>query len=97
MQAILGNFLAPGLADRYLAANAVEGQLTEEREIPGRPDNLYHPVDGLHRTRGRFGLPRHDLRLAAPSGTARGLAVAAGLILAGGLGLAMSRMTPRLR
>ncbi len=97
MQAILGNFLAPGFADRYLAANAVDGQLTEETEVPGRPDNLYHPVDGLHRTRGRFGLPHNSLRLAAPSGTTRGLAVAAGLILAGGLGFAMSRMTPRLR
>ena len=51
----------------------VEGQMTEEREIPGRPNNLYHPVDGLHRTRGRFGLPHNSLRLTAPSGAARGL------------------------
>ncbi|CAO3432553.1 SDR family oxidoreductase [Azospirillum endophyticum] len=95
MQAILGNLLAPGFADRYLASTAVEGQMTEEREIPGRPDNLYHPVDGLHRTRGRFGLPHNALRLTAPSAAARGVAVAAGLILAGGLGFAMSRMAHR--
>lgn len=97
MQAILGNFLAPGFADRYLANTAVDGQMTEERETPGRPDNLYHPVDGLHRTRGRFGLPHNTLRLTAPSAAARGVAVAAGFLLAGGLGFAMSRMTPRLR
>lgn len=95
MQAILGNFLAPGFADRYLANTAVEGQMTEEQEIPGRPDNLYHPVYGLHRARGRFGLPHNSLRLTAPSGAARGLAMAAGLILAGGLGFMMSRATHR--
>ncbi|MBY6262487.1 SDR family NAD(P)-dependent oxidoreductase [Azospirillum sp. 412522] len=95
MEAILGTFLAPGFADRYLANTAVDGQMTEEREIPGRPDNLYHPVDGLHRIRGRFGLPHNSLRLKAPGGAARGIAMAAGLILAGGLGFAMSRMAHR--
>ncbi|WP_042694303.1 SDR family oxidoreductase [Azospirillum sp. B506] len=95
MQAILGTFLAPGFADRYLAKTAVEGQMTQEHEIPGRSDNLYHPVDGLHRTRGRFGLPHNSLRLTAPSAAARGIAMAAGLILAGGLGFAISRIARR--
>ncbi|PWC39378.1 SDR family oxidoreductase [Azospirillum sp. TSO35-2] len=95
MQAILGNFLVPGFADRYLARNAVDGQETDERETPGRPDNLYHPVEGLHRTRGRFGLPHHSLRLTASGRVARSAAVAAGLILAGGLGYAISRLQPR--
>ncbi|PWC89431.1 short-chain dehydrogenase [Azospirillum sp. TSH100] len=95
MQAILGTLLAPGFADRYLAKTAVEGQMTDELEIPNRPDNLYQPVSGLHRTRGRFGLPHNSLRLTAPSSAARGIAMAAGLLLAGGVGFMVSRMTHR--
>lgn len=86
VEAILGNDLLPGIADRYLAHTAVEGQETEEREQPGRPDNLFQPVEGLHRTSGRFGEPRHRLRLVSDSGTMRGAALATGLLLAGGLG-----------
>ncbi len=52
--AILGNKVAPGLFDRYLATAAYEGQQTGEPEDAGRADNLYEPVPGLHRTRGRF-------------------------------------------
>ncbi|MBP2301017.1 SDR family oxidoreductase [Azospirillum picis] len=91
IQAILGNSLAPGLVDRYLADTAVEGQETGEPETPGRPDNLYHPVEGLHRTRGRFGLPHNDLRLTPSERTARSMAIATGLILAGGVGYALAR------
>ncbi|SMH45893.1 SDR family oxidoreductase [Azospirillum agricola] len=86
VEAILGNSLLPGVGDRYLAHAAVEGQETEERERPGRPDNLFQPVEGLHRTRGRFGLPRHRLRLVAGAGAVRGTALMAGLVLAGGFG-----------
>jgi NAD(P)-dependent dehydrogenase (short-subunit alcohol dehydrogenase family) len=86
MQAILGNFALPGFADQYLADNAVEGQLTAERDDPGRPDNLYQTVPGWHRMRGRFGLPRHHLALTASGGTARATAFAAGVALVGGLG-----------
>ena len=52
--AIIGNKIAPGLLDRYLANAAYEGQQTAEPEDAGRADNLYEPVPGLHRTRGRF-------------------------------------------
>ena len=55
--AIIGNKLAPGLGDWYLARNGFESQQTSDREDPDRPDNLWHPVDherdfGAH---GRFG------------------------------------------
>ncbi|MDU9035229.1 SDR family oxidoreductase [Pseudomonas corrugata] len=53
-QAILGGMLMPGLLDRITAKRAWDGQLTDEDEEPGRPDNLYKPVDGLARTCGRF-------------------------------------------
>jgi NAD(P)-dependent dehydrogenase (short-subunit alcohol dehydrogenase family) len=52
--AILGDKVAPGLADRYLAGNGYDSQQTDEPEDPDRPDNLYEPVHGLHRTHGRF-------------------------------------------
>lgn len=52
--ALLVDKLAPGLADRYLAATAFGGQQTDEPEAPNRPDNLYQPVAGLHATHGRF-------------------------------------------
>ena len=87
MQAILGNFLAPQYADYYLGRTAVEGQQTTERDTPNRPDNLFEPVNGQHRMRGRFGLPRHRLHLTASGPTARLATVAAGSALAVGLGL----------
>ena len=87
MEAILGNFLAPQYADYYLGRNAVEGQQTAERDRPDRPDNLFEPVNGQHRMRGRFGLPRHRLRLTSSGPTARIATVTAGSALAVGLGL----------
>jgi NADP-dependent 3-hydroxy acid dehydrogenase YdfG len=87
MEAILGNFLVPQYADRYLARTAVEGQQTPERDSPNRPDNLFEPVNGQHRMRGRFGLPRHHLRLTASGSAARFATVAAGSALAVGIGL----------
>lgn len=54
LQAIVGTMLAPGLLDRMMAKQAYEGQLTGET-LPERADNLFEPVDGCHRTEGRFG------------------------------------------
>jgi NAD(P)-dependent dehydrogenase (short-subunit alcohol dehydrogenase family) len=87
MEAILGNFLLPRYADSYLARTAVEGQQTATPEPSQRPDNLFEPVDGQHRMRGRFGLPRHHLRLTSSGPTARIATVAAGSALAVCLGL----------
>lgn len=54
--AIVGNSIAPGLADRYLARTGYAAQQTREPEDPDRPHNLWEPVDstrdfGAH---GRF-------------------------------------------
>ena len=97
MQAILGNSALPGFADRYLAGNAVEGQLTAEPERQGRPDNLFETVPGLHRMRGRFGLPRQHLRLASSGAAARAATFAAGAALAGGLGFLAHAALTRAR
>lgn len=42
---ILGNKLAPGFADRYLAENGYEAQQTDEPVDPDREDNLFDPAD----------------------------------------------------
>ncbi len=54
IQAILGNRLAPGLLDRYLAKTAYSGQQTAEWEDPNRPANLWEPVEGRQGARGDF-------------------------------------------
>lgn len=51
--AIYGNKLAPGLADRYLAANGFRSQMRDEPE-EDRPDNLWSPVAGDHGAHGIF-------------------------------------------
>jgi hypothetical protein len=53
IQAIVGNKLAPGLADRYLAARGYTRQLTGEPNTQP-PANLFAPVAGDHGARGRF-------------------------------------------
>jgi short-subunit dehydrogenase len=54
VEAIVGNKIAPGLLDRYLAKNGFSSQQTSEPEDPNRPDNLWQPVDGDHGAHGTF-------------------------------------------
>jgi short-subunit dehydrogenase len=55
VRAIVGNKLAPRLADRYLARNGFDSQQIQgERVEPDRPDNLFAPVPGEAATHGRF-------------------------------------------
>jgi NAD(P)-dependent dehydrogenase (short-subunit alcohol dehydrogenase family) len=42
---ILANRVVPALLDRYLAKTGYDSQQTPSRESPGRPDNLWEPVD----------------------------------------------------
>jgi NAD(P)-dependent dehydrogenase (short-subunit alcohol dehydrogenase family) len=88
--AIVGNKLAPGLGDWYLAKNGYESQQTSEPENPNRRFNLWQPVDddrdfGAH---GRFGvrarssswqlwLTLHRSTVAACGMIAAGVALAA--------------------
>ena len=53
-QAIIGNKLMPGFMDRFMANNAYEGQFEEKAGEAWQEGNLFHPVTGAHRTRGRF-------------------------------------------
>jgi NAD(P)-dependent dehydrogenase (short-subunit alcohol dehydrogenase family) len=52
--AILGNKVAPWLADWYLARAGFASQQTAEPADPRRPDNLWEPVPGDHGAHGRF-------------------------------------------
>ena len=89
VEAIVGDKLASGLADRYLARRGVTAQYEPPQEA-ARPDNLFEPVPGLHRTRGRFTresrrrapglwLSRHRTWIAGAATLATAALVAAGL------------------
>jgi len=85
--AILGNRIAPGLIDRYLASNGFESQQTAERDDPNRPDNLWEPVPGDHGAHGTFDDRSADWSLQAWAITHR--RVTLGALLAAGAALAM--------
>jgi NAD(P)-dependent dehydrogenase (short-subunit alcohol dehydrogenase family) len=84
IEAILGTRIAPGLLDRYLARTAYEGQMTDERERPGRADNLFAPLPGDFGAHGRFGrrARRHS---AAFWATRHRKALALGMLAAAGV------------
>lgn len=53
-KAILGEKIAPGFADRYLAKHGYDSQQTDEPIAEGRRDNLYEPLPGDHGAHGSF-------------------------------------------
>ena len=54
VQAIVGNKVAPGFADHYLARTAFKGQQRDESLPPDRKDNLFEPVEGDFGAHGPF-------------------------------------------
>jgi short-subunit dehydrogenase len=54
IKAVVGNAVAPGLADRYLARTGYDSQQTDEPVDPDRPDNLFEPVPGDQAAHGPF-------------------------------------------
>jgi NAD(P)-dependent dehydrogenase (short-subunit alcohol dehydrogenase family) len=54
VEAIVGDKIAPGLADRYLARHGYDAQQTEEPVEEGRRDNLWEPLPGDHGAHGSF-------------------------------------------
>lgn len=53
-KAIIGNKIAPGIADKILAKNGYKGQMTTIPEDPGRQNNLWEPIKGDHGAHGDF-------------------------------------------
>jgi NAD(P)-dependent dehydrogenase (short-subunit alcohol dehydrogenase family) len=87
--ALLGNAIAPGVADRYLARTGFDSQQTDTPAQPGRPDNLFEPLPGERSAHGDFDdraharseqweLTRHRLGLAGSGLAASLLAWGAG-------------------
>jgi short-subunit dehydrogenase len=55
VMAILGNRVAPSIADRYLARTGFKGQQIQGKPVsPDRPDNLFAPLPQLAATHGIF-------------------------------------------
>jgi NAD(P)-dependent dehydrogenase (short-subunit alcohol dehydrogenase family) len=78
---IIGNTVAPGYLDRYLARKAVAGQQTDAPLVPDRTDNLDRPVTRLHRVRGSFSKESADHAMLIPGEIARAATVALGAAL----------------
>jgi NAD(P)-dependent dehydrogenase (short-subunit alcohol dehydrogenase family) len=54
VRTLLGDKIAPGLLDRYLARTGYDAQQTEESVEPERPSNLWEPLPGDRGTHGIF-------------------------------------------
>jgi len=54
VKAIIGNRLAPGFADRYLAKHGYGTQMGEASKPASAPSNLFQPVPGHQAAHGRF-------------------------------------------
>jgi hypothetical protein len=92
VQAIVGNKLAPGLADRYLARTGVSGQQVSGMPVsPDRPDNLYEPVTDKAATHGMFDDQAKTISPQLWATTHRGM-LAAGVAGAGALAAGLTRI-----
>jgi NAD(P)-dependent dehydrogenase (short-subunit alcohol dehydrogenase family) len=95
---ILANKIVPALLDRYLARTGYDSQQTAQQAEPGRPDNLWAPVDDAaghdHGARGVFDDRSHDrspqLWMSHHAGALTG-AVAGSAILGGVLAARRAR------
>ncbi|GAA1433161.1 SDR family oxidoreductase [Microlunatus lacustris] len=93
---LLGNAVAPGLLDRYLARTGFSDQQVDEPEDEGRPDNLFTPLDGAGgRDFGAHGTFDDRAKESSVqqwlSHRAGPLAAGAGVLLAGGLAALVAR------
>ena len=85
---ILANRIGQALLDRYLARTGYGSQQTAEKAAPGRPDNLWEPVDDPagrdHGAHGGFDDRSHDrspqLWMSQHAGLVSGLAAGAALL-----------------
>ena len=85
---IAGNRIIPALLDRYLARTGYDSQQTGEKVAPGRPDNLWEPVDGPsghdYGPRGIFDNIAHDRSPQLWMSQHAGLLTAAAAAILGG-------------
>jgi NAD(P)-dependent dehydrogenase (short-subunit alcohol dehydrogenase family) len=86
LEAIVGNKIVPGYADRHLARTGYEGQFTKQPEDPNRKDNLWEPLPGDHGAHGPFSAQSHSFspQLWASENRALLASCFAGIVLAVG-------------
>ena len=77
--AIIGQRLAPGLLDRYLARTGYRSQQTAEPAAADRRDNLEEPMPGDLGARGDFSAHAHEHSLQAWASTHRRTLLGAGV------------------
>jgi short-subunit dehydrogenase len=94
LKAILGQKLAPALADRFLARSGYAAQQRPEPDDPGRPDNLFEPLPGDRGAEGPFGAESRGSSLQLWLRRHRALGVAASAVLAGAGLAAAARRRP---
>jgi hypothetical protein len=90
VEAIVGEKIAPGIADHYLARHGYEDQQTSEPLAKNRRDNLWTPVPGDHGAHGTFDAAAKSRSIEWSlakhrSGILAGVITALGLLLAGRL------------
>ena len=89
IRTVVGNALAPRVADAILARNGYAAQQTDEAEDPARADNLFEPVGLDVAAAGRFGAESRGRALRVSGRLARragALAVGGALVGAAALG-----------
>ena len=94
IESIVGTMVYPPLLDRIVAKSGFNQQITDTRDPPDRPDNLYEPVKADVGARGRFGDEAMPTALTLDATHARigaGAAAVAALALAVGAGFAWGR------
>ena len=85
VKAIVGQRIAAGYADHYLARNGYDAQMTSEPVSPNRPDNLWNSAPGDFAAHGTFDAEARDMSWQLKLNTHRGLVTAAVIGVAGGL------------
>lgn len=93
VKAIVGNAIAPAVADRYLARTAYAAQQTDEPLDPDRPDNLFEPAPGDHAAHGPFDEESHAHSAQLWSRTHPGMLAALG----GAVSVAIAGLARRSR
>jgi NAD(P)-dependent dehydrogenase (short-subunit alcohol dehydrogenase family) len=94
VKAIVGDKIAPGFADWYLARNGYESQQYDGLADPHRLDNLWEPVPGDHGAHGVFDERAKDHSLQLWANLHRGWLALAGAAVAGAAWAAFSRRSP---
>jgi NAD(P)-dependent dehydrogenase (short-subunit alcohol dehydrogenase family) len=85
VEAVYGNKLVPGYADRFLARTGFASQQTNEPADPDRPNNLWEPLPGDHGAHGSFDSRARQFSVELWLRTHRELATVMGMGLAGAL------------